>query len=217
MDTKTQNSLHQVLKSQTTELHKKGHTIPYIANLLNNDIQLISYIGHIRAFSIIYEALENQILYPDNETVNDILDGYSPRLPLLLNDLEYLNAKDFKDIEPAMSHAENVADKIVLYSKTNPYKLLGFVYTLEGSINGGSILKKHLTQTFNFENNHGTMYFSCLDDRFKKFWTDFVNHLNRITEKKHRGDVVSASREIFINIIKIYESLSPANEETVGK
>ena len=218
MKTENQSTLHQILKLQTTELHKKAHDIPYIANLLNNDIPLISYAGHIRAFSIIYEALENQILNPENEVLSDFLNDYSPRLPLLLTDLEYLKTKDDIDIVPENIHAGYVAEKELQYNKANQYKLLGFIYTMEGSLNGGSILKEHVKQTFKFVNNHGTMYLSSFDDKTKMFWHGFINKLNtKIVENKHKDDVIAGAREIFIDIIKIYESLTPVDEETVVK
>ncbi|HKJ78586.1 MAG TPA: biliverdin-producing heme oxygenase [Prolixibacteraceae bacterium] len=214
MKTENRSTLHEELKAQTIELHKKAHTIPYISNLLNNDIQLNSYIGHVHAFSIIYEELEKQILNPKNEVTSGFLENYSSRVPLLQADLEYLKAMDAGVNKPEINHAKNVANKILLYSKTSPYKLLGFIYTLDGSLNGGSILRQHLIKTFQFENNRGTMYLSILDDRFKKYWTAFIHNLNsKITENQHKHDVTSASREIFLDLIKIYEALLPIDEK----
>jgi heme oxygenase len=209
MKTENQFTLHDVLKVQTMELHKKAHELPYIANLLNNDIPLISYVGHIRAFHTIYEALENQITKSKDLVFRNLVRDYSPKVPLLKTDLEFLKVKDNKDIRPAISYAKQVADKIKLYGETKPFRLLGFVYTLEGSLNGSSILKKHVVQTFNFHNNEGTQYFSCFDDRFIQFWEGFINQLNtKIVENQEMDEVVSGAHEIFNDLLKIYESLS---------
>ena len=111
-----QETLHQSLKNQTMDLHEKAHSIPYIKNLLNNDIQLESYIGHLRTFAIIYGTLEHQLSVSKHPEIGKFLKGYIPKLPLILADLEELNAKAVKDIMPAVSKALHVADKILLYS-----------------------------------------------------------------------------------------------------
>lgn len=167
------------------ELHEKAHEIPYIINLLENNIPKISYIGHIRALAIIYGTLENQLFNIEIKEIKAFIEKYSPRLPLLLSDLENLKAKETKDIMPAISNALHVADKILIYSQSNPYKLLGFVYTLEGSLNGGSILKTHISETFNFHNNNGTKYLSSFNDEFKSFWADLIAKFDtNITENQ---------------------------------
>jgi heme oxygenase len=217
MKTENKNLLHQILKKQTTELHAKAHEIPYFINFMKNDIPKISYIGHIRALAIIYGTIENQLFNIETPTIRAFLANYSPKLPLLLSDLDYLKANEVKDIMPAISSALHVADKILLYSKSDPYKLLGFLYTLEGSLNGGSILKKHLSETFDFHNDNGTKYFSCFDDKFKSFWAGFIAKLDTtISDNQQKDDIISAASEIFVDLMKIYESLFPVDEKTLG-
>lgn len=218
MNTENKNLLHQTLKKQTMELHAKAHEIPYIVNFMKNNIPIISYNGHIRALTIIYGTLENQLFNSENQEIKAFLKNYSPKLPLLLSDLENLKAYEVKDIMPAISNALHVADKILLYSKSNPYKLIGFLYTLEGSLNGGSILKKHISETFNFHNNGGTMYLSCFNDQFKSFWAGFTAKFEtKVTENQQKDDIISGAGEIFFDLMKIYESLFPIDKKTLGK
>lgn len=217
MNTENKYLLHQSLKKQTMELHAKAHEIPYIVNFMKNNIPMISYIGHLRALAIIYGTLENQLFNIENQEIKAFLENYSPKLPLLLSDLEYLKANEVKDIMPAISNALHVADKILVYSNSKPYKLLGFLYTLDGSLNGGSILKKHLSKTFHFQNSDGTKYLSCFNDKFKSFWAGFIaNFDTKITENQQKEDIISAAGEIFLDLMKIYESLFPIDEKTLG-
>ena len=210
-------TFHEQLKKQTLDLHNQAHKIPYIINLLKNDIQLISYIGHLRSLAIIYGTLEHQLYNSENKEIKIFLENYTPKLPLILSDLEFLKANEEKDIIPAISIALSIADKILMNSEGNLYKLLGFIYILEGSINGGNILKKHISETFRFTNNDGTKYLSCFDDKFKSFWEDFVNKLNiKINENKQKEDIIAAANEIFHNLMKIYEELSPIDESKLG-
>lgn len=125
------NELRDQLRIRTRELHVKAHSVPYIKALLNNDIKLISYVGHLRALAIIHGTLENQLKQIHNETITEITQGYKSRLNYILSDLEYLNAAEVKDVIPAVNEALNMADKILVYSALNPLRLIGFIYILE--------------------------------------------------------------------------------------
>ena len=211
MTTGNSETLHRLLKKQTSDLHEKAHQIAYISSLLKNDIPLESYVGHLRAFAIIYGTLEHQISTTKHSEIKDFMEGYTLKLPLILADLEVMNASTIKDIIPAVSIALHIADRILLFSEKNPYKLIGFLYTLDGSLNGGSVFKKHLSEIFGLQNDKGTAYFSAYNGQFKKFWKDFTGKLDtQISEKQAREDVLSASNEIFNNIMDIYERLYPA-------
>jgi heme oxygenase len=209
-------TLHQQLKNQTVELHKQAQKVPYVAHFLKNNFPLLSYIGHLRGLAIIYGTLENQLKSSECQEIKGFLKNYTPKLDLILSDLAFLNANKEKDIMPAVSQALHIADNILLYSITNPYKLLGYIYTLEGSLNGGSVLKKHVSETFNFQNNDATKYLSCADERFKIFWEGFIHKLNsHITENQIKEDIAAAAGEIFVDLTKIYEALFPIDEKSL--
>ena len=210
-------TLHQSLKKQTVDLHEKAHQIPYISNLLKGSIPLESYIGHLRAAAIIYGTLEQQLSTMQKIDVSLFLNGYTPKLPCILADLDYLNAKEVKDIMPAVSNALHIADKILMYSEKSPFKLLGFLYTLDGSLNGGSVFMKHLSEQFNLKGSNGLSYFSVFNGEFKHFWSNFTEKLNTlITEDQAKDEILSGSREIFNDIMGIYECLFPIDEKQLG-
>jgi hypothetical protein len=119
-----------------------------IKHLIKNNIPLESYIVHLQAFAIIYGTLERQLLTSKDSRTGNFLIKYVPKLPLLLEDLENLNANNIKGIKPSISKALHIADKILLYCEKNIFKLIGFLYTLDGSLNGGSVFKNHLTKAF---------------------------------------------------------------------
>jgi heme oxygenase len=209
--------LHQMLRKQTMDLHEKGHQVPYIANLLKNKILLESYVGHLRALAIIYGTLEQQLSTSKQPEIKDFLEDYTPKLPMLLADLEYFNAQNIKDVIPAVNKALQVVDKILVYSIKSPYKLIGFLYTLDGSLNGGSVLKKHLSEVFDLQNNDGKSYFSFFNEPFKSFWTKFTEQLNdKIIDDQAKNDVLSSATEIFNDLISIYECLYPIDEKRLG-
>lgn len=212
-----QDSLHQRLKSQTNELHNQAHKIPYIEQVLKSQVPLVSYTGHLRALAIIQGTLEHQLSTLGHPEIKEILKHLSPRLPLILSDLEHLNAGEEKDIIPAIGEALAVADKILLNSQTSPYMLLGYVYTLEGSLHGGRILQKHITEAFGFQSGDGTSYLSSFGEDFIRFWKGYVSDLDtRITQSAQKDAIAFAARDIFLHLMKIYESLYPIDEKNLG-
>lgn len=215
MTSENPDRLHSLLKKQTMELHTQAHKIPYIINLLQNNLPIESYVGYLHSLAIIYGTLENQIENSNRLNLKEFLPDYSLKLPLILADLEFLKSDQRKVILPAISHALHVADKIILYSESCPYKLLGFVYTLDGSLNGGSILKKHISEAFTLKNNDAISYFSSLDADFERYWKNFVNILNtKFDEPNHQEDIISAAHEIFLDLMEIYKSLYPFDEKS---
>ena len=208
-------TMHSLLKKQTMELHAQAHNIPYIFNLLQNNLPIESYTGYLNSLAIIYGTLENQIETFKKLNLKEFLPDYSLKLPLILADLEFLKADQQKVILPAISHALHIADKIILYSESCPYKLLGFVYTLDGSLNGGNILKKRVSETFALQNNDGIRYFSSFDADFERFWKNFLDILNtKFHEPSQQEDIISAAQEIFLDLMEIYKSLYPFDEKS---
>lgn len=206
-------SLHNSLKVQTKELHQKAHSIPYIKNLLNDNVQKESYISHLRTFAIMYGTLERQLLVTKNTDIKSIIEGYLPKLPLILGDLKSLHSNEIKDIIPAIEKALAVADKILLYSEKSPFRLIGFLYTLDGSLNGGSVFKSHLKNAFNLRDNQGISYFSAFNDDYKIFWKNFTDKLNNaIKSESIKEDILVSSEEIFHDLIGIYNCLFPFAE-----
>ncbi len=210
------STLHQKLKIQTENLHSLAYKVPYINSLLKNELDLICYTEHIRCFAIIHGALEHQLQNIANPFVSSIIEGYLPKFPLLMEDLQSLNADEQRNIIPAIGGALKIADNILLYSIENPYKLLGYLYVLEGSINGSSILKKHVQKSLNFQDDNCTKYFSAKDENYSVFWNLFIERINKIEDESIQEDIINAAYEIFWEILKIYESLFPYDESKLG-
>ncbi|MBP7506996.1 MAG: biliverdin-producing heme oxygenase [Prolixibacteraceae bacterium] len=217
MENSNQFALHKLIKLKTMELHEKAHEIPYIKNLLKDNVQKESLVGHLRAFAIIYGTLEHHLERFKANQFEDFLSAYTPKLPLLLKDLEKIKASEVMDIIPAVSNALSIADRIMIYSIKSPWKLIGFIYTLDGSLNGGSIFKKHFSKILNLEDGDYLSFFSVFDIEFKQFWKNFTDSLNsELLDPNTKNDITSGAEEIFYDLMKIYESLYPVDSKYLG-
>lgn len=208
------NTLHQEISRQTKSLHSKAHNTIYLGDLLKNKIETICYIAHLRAFAIVYGTLETQLSTCRDQTIKNLFAEYTPKLPKILADIESLKAHQFADITPAVNNALHAADKIIANKLLNPYKLLGYLYITEGMLNGGRILKPHIEKALSIENQKGTSYFSTSN---MPFWNRLIDTLNTIENSEKKQAVTDGAKELFEQIIKIYESLYPYNEKDLRK
>lgn len=205
------------LKQGTNNLHQEAHTVPYFKALLKNDLPLIAYVGHLKGLAIVYGALEQHMLSTDGLLLKPYLTHYLRKLPLLLADLEALDGSHTPDILPTVSQALTMADTIMVYSISKPYALLGYLYTLDGSLNGGSILKKHVTTTLNLSGETGIRYFSSFGTNYRDFWMNFLQALdNTLPDDAAREAVIQGAEEAFKGLIALYRTLYPIEEANLG-
>ena len=174
-----------------------------------------SLVGHLRAFAIIYGTLEHHLERFKANQFEDFLSAYTPKLPLLLKDLEKIKASEVMDIIPAVSNALSIADRIMIYSIKSPWKLIGFIYTLDGSLN--EIIFKTFSKIPNLEDGDYLSFFSVFDIEFKQFWKNFTDKLNsELLDPNTKNDITSGAEEIFYDLMKIYESLYPVDSKYLG-
>lgn len=205
------------LKQRTSGLHQETHDIAYIKALLKNELPAISYIGYLKGLAIIYGALEQFTLGADGEAIKPCLNNYLRKLPLLLADLDDLGGNQTPDILPAVGQALSIADTIMVHSVSSPLTLLGYVYTLDGALNGGSILKKHVTNTLGLSGDTGIRYFSCFGTNYRDFWMNYLDLLdNRLPDDSAKEAVITGAEEAFKGLIALYKALYPVEEKNLG-
>jgi hypothetical protein len=184
-------TLHQSLNKQIMNFDEKAHQTQYFHNLHISTLPIESQVGYLRVLAIIYGTLENQFTKLEQPDFNALFKGYTPKLPLILADLESLNAKTIKDIIPAVNIALQLADKILLYSIKNPFKLFGFRYILDGSF-----------QRDVDSNERNNQFGEILS--------------TKIIDNQIKEDIISAAREITNDMLTIYENLYPVDENHLG-
>lgn len=184
-------TLQQLLNKQIMELHEKAQQIPYFSDISKSNLPIECSVGHLRTLAIIYGTLETQLSKLEQPEISDLLKGFKPKLPLILAELESMNAKAIKDIIPAINIALQIADKILIYSANNPLKLVGFLSILDGSFHGNGDFSKQ-------NNQFGeTLNAEIID--------------NQIIE-----DILLAAKEISNDLITIYVNLYPIDQKQLG-
>lgn len=211
--------LRERLQEQTRILHVQAHALPFFQALFKHYLPVESYVGQLRSLAIIHAALERQLdILQDMEPFPLLLRGYRPKLPLLLADLEHFAQPFVQDILPAVHTALEIADGIMVQATENPLALIGSLYTLEGSTQGGRTMAPHILQTFDLTADAGASYFHCYGNRVTEHWQNFVHRLRQIDLSEEMQErVVNSCKDIFTALIQVYQALYPVDHKQFGR
>lgn len=214
MDNKNQKTLHILLKKNLLEFDNKIQNMDYFSKFSSHNLPLISYVGHLRALTIIYGTLEYQIQNAENAEIKNLFVDYIPKLPLLLEDLEFFREKEIKDIMPSISFALHIADNIILNSVVNFYKLIAYFYVIEYLLYEKYMSNEDVSQTFNLKGSDGIKYLSSTEGKYSDFWKNFTEKLDSLTDDfKIREDIISAAIEIYKDLMNIFNYLFAFDEK----
>ncbi|WP_448381714.1 biliverdin-producing heme oxygenase [Desulfosoma sp.] len=207
------------LRTQTRDLHKTAHALPFFEALWKRTLPLESFVGQLRCLAVVHGALEKFLAsHATDEPFRGLLAGHCPKLPLLLQDLELFRHKGVQDILPAVDKALDIADRILVLSKENRTALVGYFYTLEGSTLGGRVMAPKIRDNFPLPEKRGTSFFTCYGDQVQTKWNGFLETLGRSIEHDEAAEtVISAAGELFRSLIGVYEALYPFEADQLGR
>ena len=153
-----------VLRQATHEHHSQLNRHPMLAGLTQPDYAISDYQKLLCAYSILYQALEKQIMSFLGANVANF--DYQPRLklPWLRQDLAY-----FQIVSETPSHALTPANI------KNLGELIGMLYVIEGSTLGGQLISKHLANNLGLTAETGGRFFCGYAEKTTAFWTDFLD------------------------------------------
>jgi hypothetical protein len=148
---------------------------------------------------------------PQNQ---EIFRHSTPKLSLLLADLALITTDRARTIRPAVLNAVALADQMII-TRSSDIGLIGYLYVLEGSHNGGVFLKNLFADSLGVPKNK-ISYFGCYGDQTRATWSHFVSKLDALslTEEERRTIEISAVAA-FAGLEKIQLSLLPFSEESL--
>jgi hypothetical protein len=132
------------------------------------------------------------------------------RLPLLLKDTEVLALNANPTIQPAIAAALRLASKIM--SNRDPVSLIGYSYVLEGSQNGGQLLRAMAIKAFGASFD-AISYLGKSQGETKEIWQRFVSCMNSLTLSEiERERVIAAALSFFDGMVDVTSALFPFRE-----
>jgi heme oxygenase len=185
------SEIHRVLKTETDSLHEQFERLSFFGALHTNILPKVAIVSFLRSLSIIYAVLEKSLSLVSDHQISELYKSTLPKVPLLVADLEVLNATSLASVVPAIRGALDYADEI-LTSAENPLNLIGPLYVLEGSQNGVMALKPEYARCLNIPNEQ-LSYFGCYGSDTAMRWKAFLGRLNSLPLEGDQSALVAAS------------------------
>ena len=210
-----QLSLMEELKAATLAAHARLHTAPFFQALAASQLPLESYVGQLRAMSVIHGVLEQAVESCPDARVGSIWNSGMRKLPRLQQDLRYFEPRAVADLKEAVEAALKVAEGIRLRSLEQPLTLLGAVYVLEGSTLGAVVLRPLYARAFLLVGEEGLSWLNSDGPAVHARWAQYQERMNALSLcSEEREQVAQAASEVFTQIEAVFLALYPFEPES---
>lgn len=210
-----QLTLMEELKAATYLPHVDLQKAPFFQALAACQLPLESYVGQLRALSIIHGVLEKVLESTQSETVASIWKSHMRKLPLLQKDLRYFEPRVVADIKESVEATLSIAEHIRLQSLEQSIMLLGYAYVLEGSTLGARVLRPLFARAFLLRGEDGLSYLNSYGPEVQTRWAQYQQRMNALRlSPEERQQMVQAACEFFSQLKTVFQTLYPFKPES---
>lgn len=208
--------LSDELRDSTRAAHGRLETLTFASALASGTITLASYVGYLRAMAVVHGVVEHELPIETDQRIDAVWNDEMRRLPALQRDLAYFADRAIGDIPAAQRAAQEVANRLLGRSVQMPLSMLGYLYVLEGSILGASVLGPQAARAFGLERADGRAYLSHDPSASEGRWRQFRARLDglELTDPE-REAIGAAALEAYAGIEAILRALHPVDAEAL--
>ncbi|MCP5158496.1 MAG: biliverdin-producing heme oxygenase [Gammaproteobacteria bacterium] len=198
------------LRKATREAHDQIQDLPWFQALERGELPIESYVGQLRAMAVLHGVLEYEIPGARDVRLNAVWREDMRRFSRIQRDLAFFASRAIFDISAAHEAANVLADHILQRSADLPISLLGYLYVLEGSIQGATVLAPLIGKSLNLNKGHGLSYLSWESTIAKERWRRFGERMNAVSITVEEEDIIiAAALEAFVEIHRLFQALYP--------
>lgn len=198
------------LRETTRALHKDAESRPLQRAMAKGSLPPGSYVMYLGQLRHLHEALEASL-----DTVSASHPGLAVlftedrrRVPDLDRDLAAFGVS-VEDVSVLPATAEFIS-RVKDLATSESMALLGPLYVLEGSTNGGKFLARVLERSLQIENRAGLSYMDPYGDRQPEMWATFKRLADQVElTPDQRSAVTEAACETFCAIAAISDAVLP--------
>jgi heme oxygenase len=170
--------LPALLRAETITTHERLEALPFFKALYAGTLPKLSIVSFLRCLAIVHAVLEREIFQNSDPDVAKLGQHVRPKVPLLMTDLKALDAETLPSITPAIQSGIEFGAEI-LTNANSPLSLVGTLYVLEGSQNGGVLLKQAYARCLNMREEQPS-YFGCYGSTTATHWKEFSDLLTSL-------------------------------------
>lgn len=206
--TDVQNSIMQRLKAETSAHHSHTESRALQRAIACGEVDQTTfsvYLGQLyRVHNSLEPTLENS--RERHAAIGALATRDRMRIPDLDSDLAFYGV-DRDQIE-AGDAAQRFASQVQEITTTDPVALLGALYVLEGSTNGGRFLARALRKSWSLD-GEGLSYFDPYGDEQPQKWADFKRELDEASFEADQEDaIIEMAKATFLAIAEVSDEVS---------
>ncbi len=205
--TTTTAPISQRLKTETQPLHDaaEGHELQRA--LLKGELSREMYAAHMEQMLLVHQALEQALRAASQRDprVAAIVDEDYFQAPRLMRDLAHFGV-DGAVAKPTPA-TKSLCDRLIAHSETQPVALIGHLYVLEGSNNGGRFIARVVRKVYGLE-TAGVEWLDPYGEDQRAKWGVFKTTLDELEFDGAEADaVVEGAGDMFRAIASIGDDL----------
>jgi heme oxygenase len=210
-----QLTLMEELKAATFPAHARLQSAPFFQALAACQLPLESYVGQLRALSVVHGALEQVLESCPDERIASVWNRDMRKLPRLLHDLRYFEPRAVADLKEAAEAALKTAERLRLRSMEQPLTLLGCLYVLVGFTIGAVVLRPLYARAFLLTGEEGLSYLHSNGPTVHVRWTQYQQRMNALAlGAEEHEPMTQAANEFFAQIEAVFLALYPFQPES---
>lgn len=208
--TDSKSSIMQRLKTETRDLHSHAETRTLQRQIASGEVDRGAFAAYLGQLFVVHRALETALAESGSSdtAIRAIATPDRMRVPDLERDLAFHEVK--VDSLDAGAAARRFAAHIDEALGSEPVALLGALYVLEGSTNGGRFLARALRQSWHLD-GEGLAYFDPYGDEQPQRWAAFKRDMDTL-------DFGADQQEAIIDMAKdTFKAISEVSDEVAGR
>lgn len=205
-----QNSIMQRLKVETRDLHTHAESRVLQQKIAKGAVDRAAFSAYLGQLYHVHRALEAALAEGGvrEPVLGAIAIADRMRVPDLDRDLAYYEI-DPEEIETGEA-ASSFLSQIEEAKESNPVALLGALYVLEGSTNGGRFLARTLRQSWGLDRD-GLAYFDPYGDEQPQRWAAFKRDMDGASFAADQAEaIIEMAKSTFRAIAEVSDEVSQA-------
>ena len=202
------------LRDSIWTVHARVEGLPYFRALHAGTLPLEAYVGHLRALAVLHALLERQLASTPDPSVRAVWSDGLRRFARLQADLDHFAPLGLPDIAPAQRAVLALGDRLLRRSMEDPASLLGYLYLLEGSVRGATVLGPLFAEAYGIQREAGASYFRWSTTEVEARWRSFTTRMDALDLAPRQAEAIAeAAREAFEGLEQVLAALHPHTPE----
>jgi heme oxygenase len=184
------------VRSETADLHKRAETSEFQQRMVGGRLSRDDYVAWLGQMYCIHVALEAPLRLRAADSRFAAVTEEQYQEPYLVADLATFDV-DPATIEP-LPATRALCDRIARDAESDPLRLLGFHYVLEGSNNGNRFIVRGLRPALGLTPGHGDRYLDPYGESQGERWRKFKEDMTAVGFSEPEIEtLVAAARDLF--------------------